>query len=173
MSVDLIQTTAGIVESYVSNNELNAKELPALINEVFASLEELSEHPEEGMMEGDQEALNSLDQWTESLQRRAAGKTATPQAKPTPAVAVDQAVTEDGVTCLICGKTCKALKGHLTRTHKMNVSDYREMFDLPRDFPMVAPNYSEKRRQLAQDAGLGEKLYASRQRKRNQAQEQD
>lgn len=82
-----------------------------------------------------------------------------------PAVPTSQAVSKDTVTCLVCGKVAKTLKGHLTRTHHMDVNAYRAMFSLAKDFPIVAPSYSERRRQLAVDSGLGDKLREGRRRK--------
>ncbi|MGN7612601.1 MucR family transcriptional regulator [Magnetococcales bacterium HHB-1] len=78
----------------------------------------------------------------------------------TPIVPISEAVREDVVICLICGKECKALKGHLTRSHRISIEEYRERFGLPKSFPLVAPSYSAHRRKLAKDAGLGERLRA-------------
>ncbi|ABK44790.1 transcriptional regulator, MucR family [Magnetococcus marinus MC-1] len=163
MSRDLIQTTAGIIQSYVSNNPIEAEQLTGLIGEVFNSLEELSQKGSLGDI--DAATAEDLDRWVDGLNK----KERTGLTKLQPAVAVDQAVQEDSVTCLICGKTCKALKGHLTRTHKLDVADYRAMFNLPKDFPMTAPNYSARRRVLAEEVGLSEKLQASRERKKKQS----
>ncbi|WP_158089562.1 MucR family transcriptional regulator [Magnetofaba australis] len=159
MSSDLMKATAGIVESYVRNNPLGADDVPQLIQEVYASLSQLDPR----LLESADEDTSELDAWAQDL---AQGRRPSPISlkRPAPAVAVEESLSKDSITCLICGKVCKALKGHLTRTHKISVSDYRAMFDLPRDYPMVAPNYSAKRRQLAQDTGLGEKLRASRER---------
>jgi predicted transcriptional regulator len=47
------------------------------------------------------------------------------------------------------------LKRHLTR-HGLTPEQYREKWGLPRDYPIVAPNYSAQRSALAKSMGLGE-----------------
>ena len=68
---------------------------------------------------------------------------------------VDQAVSEDRVTCLCCGRSFKMLKRHLGAEHGMTEAGYRAAFDLPEDFPLVAPSYSRKKAKHARKAGLG------------------
>lgn len=75
--------------------------------------------------------------------------------KPVPAVPLDQAVQEDKVTCLCCGKSFKMLKRHLGAEHGLTEAEYRTMFDLPADFPLVAPSYSRKKASHAKQAGFG------------------
>ncbi|MEO5346615.1 MAG: MucR family transcriptional regulator [Magnetococcus sp. YQC-9] len=159
MSSNLLKHAAEIIEAYVSNNEVQARELPGLLKEVFATLTDLaSSSPAPSIRE-----VISL---SESHDEESGTETvsAGDSKKPQPYVPIDQAVTEDAVICLICGKSCKALKGHLTRSHKMDFDEYRGMFDLDKSFPMVAPSYSDKRRALAIEAGLGDKLRDSRRR---------
>jgi predicted transcriptional regulator len=38
----------------------------------------------------------------------------------------------------------------------MTPEQYREYFSLPRDYPMVAPNYAKARSDLAKSMGLGQ-----------------
>ncbi|MBF0368082.1 MAG: MucR family transcriptional regulator [Magnetococcales bacterium] len=172
MSSDLVKHAAEIVGAYVSNNEIRANEVPGLINQIYGTLSSLSGGKLEEMAypvphpiadESAKQEKNSA----EGKSIAATSRKPAPKIKPKPAVAIDKAVREDAVTCLICGKACQALKGHLTRSHKVNVDDYRQMFDLPKDFPLVSPSYSARRRQLAIDAGLGEKLRESRKEKRS------
>lgn len=72
-----------------------------------------------------------------------------------PALPVDQAVSEDRVTCLCCGRSFKMLKRHLGAEHGMTETAYRAAFNLPEDFPLVAPSYSRKKADHAKQAGLG------------------
>lgn len=74
---------------------------------------------------------------------------------PEPIVPIDKAVTNETVKCLICGKTGKTLKRHIRAAHKISVPEYRKRFNLPNDFPLVAPSYSELCRQKAKDKGFG------------------
>ena len=77
--------------------------------------------------------------------------------KPTPAVAIKKSVQEDAVTCLECGRSAKMLKRHLSTAHGLSVEEYREKWNLPADYPMVAPSYAAKRSELAKKIGLGRK----------------
>lgn len=77
--------------------------------------------------------------------------------KPTPAVPVKQSVRQDRIICLEDGKSFSMLKRHLMTDHKLTPQQYREKWDLPRDYPMVAPNYAQTRSALAKKIGLGRK----------------
>ncbi|MBN9677833.1 MucR family transcriptional regulator [Salipiger bermudensis] len=72
-----------------------------------------------------------------------------------PALPLEQAVTEDKVYCLCCGRGFKMLKRHLGAEHGMTEAEYRTAFGLPEDFPLVAPSYSRKKAAHAKEAGLG------------------
>jgi predicted transcriptional regulator len=72
-----------------------------------------------------------------------------------PAVPIDMSVTPDYIVCLEDGKRFKMLKGHLRSAYNMSPDDYRSKWGLPDDYPMVAPNYREKRVRMARDMGLG------------------
>jgi predicted transcriptional regulator len=75
--------------------------------------------------------------------------------KPQPAVPVKRSVFPDHIICLEDGKKLKMLKRHLMSTYGMTPADYRTKWNLPRDYPMVAPNYAATRSQLAKKIGLG------------------
>ncbi|MEH6702179.1 MucR family transcriptional regulator [Parasphingorhabdus sp.] len=79
------------------------------------------------------------------------------QARPDPAVPIKSSIKPDYVVCLEDGKKLKMLKRHLMTHYGMTPEDYRAKWGLPNDYPMVAPNYAEKRRQLAKAIGLGKK----------------
>lgn len=64
-------------------------------------------------------------------------------------------IKPDHLTCLHCGKKFKSLKRHLMTHHNQTPQQYREVFGLPVDYPMVAPTYSETRSALAKQSGLG------------------
>ncbi len=75
--------------------------------------------------------------------------------RPQPAVSVRRSVRPDYIVCLEDGKKLKMLKRHLKTAFNMTPAEYRERWDLPSDYPMVAPNYSEQRSKLAKQIGLG------------------
>ncbi|MEM8919022.1 MAG: MucR family transcriptional regulator [Pseudomonadota bacterium] len=79
------------------------------------------------------------------------------QARPNPAVPVKSSIKPDYVVCLEDGKKLKMLKRHLMTHYGLTPDEYRTKWGLPSDYPMVAPNYAEKRRQLAKSIGLGKK----------------
>ena len=78
-----------------------------------------------------------------------------------PAVPIRKSVTPDYIVCLDDGKQFLALKGHLAKLG-MTPAEYRAKWNLPGDYPMVAPNYSAKRSHLAKTMGLGRKANGGR-----------
>lgn len=123
----LIDQTASIVAAYVSHNTIAADQVPALIARVHAALLQVS-----------------------------AGTAATNGEVLTPAVPVKRSIFPDYLVCLEDGKKFKSLKRHLRTQYKMSPEQYRERWNLPADYPMVAPNYAKTRSQLARKMGLGQ-----------------
>ena len=80
--------------------------------------------------------------------------------KPQPAVPIKRSVFPDHIVCLEDGKKLKMLKRHLQTSYQMTPEQYRERWGLPSDYPMVAPNYAERRSTLAKKIGLGRKRVA-------------
>ncbi|MEM1021803.1 MAG: MucR family transcriptional regulator [Sphingomonadales bacterium] len=124
-SEDILSLTADIVSSHVSNNTVAVSDVPNLIKQVYQSLATL-ETPEE------EEAP-----------------------RPEPAVSIRKSIQPDYIVCLEDGKKLKMLKRHLKTRYDMTPDEYRERWNLPSDYPMVAPNYAEQRRKLAKQIGLG------------------
>ncbi len=124
----LIGMTADIVSAYVGHNVVAPGELSGLIHKVF-------------------EALSQADE----------GKVKAPAEKLEPAVAVRKSITPDYLICLEDGKKFKSLKRHLRTHYDLSPEEYREKWNLPRDYPMVAPNYAQARSKLAKKMGLGQK----------------
>jgi predicted transcriptional regulator len=125
MTETLIALTADIVSAHVSNNNVTVTDLPLLIQNVHG-------------------ALNSLgDALVE------------PEARPEPAVSIRSSIKPDYVVCLEDGKKLKMLKRHLMTHYNLTPDQYRAKWNLPSDYPMVAPNYAEQRRTLAKKIGLG------------------
>lgn len=121
----LVTLTSDIVAAHVSNNSVAVSDLPLLIANVYGALAGLQ-----------QEATP-------------------PQPKQEPAVSVRSSVKPDYIVCLEDGKKLKMLKRHLMTHYQMTPDDYRAKWGLPADYPMVAPNYAEQRRNLAKKIGLG------------------
>lgn len=126
-NTELLSLTADIVSSHVSNNSVAVSDLPSLISNVYASLAGLG---------------------TEA---------AVEQVKQEPAVSIRASIKPDYIVCLEDGKKLKMLKRHLMTSYGMTPDAYRTKWGLPTDYPMVAPNYAERRRSLAIRIGLGNK----------------
>ena len=124
----LMELTAEVVAAYVSNNSLPVTDLAGLISEVYGALDRTNTMVVEVEVE-----------------------------KPKPAVSVKKSVTDDYIICLEDGKKFKSLKRHLMTHYSLSPEDYREKWDLPSDYPMVAPNYAAARSRLAKQMGLGHK----------------
>ncbi len=77
--------------------------------------------------------------------------------RPEPAVPIKRSVAPDHIVCLEDGQKLKMLKRHLKTHHNMTPEEYRRRWNLPADYPMVAPNYAEQRRSLAKKIGLGKR----------------
>ncbi|MGQ0590819.1 MAG: MucR family transcriptional regulator [Sphingosinicella sp.] len=123
----LITLTADIVSAHVSNNSVAVSDLPLLINNVHGALS--------GLGGGKEEAAP----------------------RPEPKVSIRSSIKPDYVVCLEDGKKLKMLKRHLMTHYNMTPDEYRQKWGLNADYPMVAPNYAEQRRQLAKKIGLGTK----------------
>jgi len=124
----LIEMTAEIVAAYVEKHELAAVDLPALITQVHATLTGIDTH----------------------------GGATSEMPKPQPAVPIRKAVQPEYVVDLFTGKRFKSLKRHLRTKHDMSPEEYRDYWNLPKDSPMVAPNYAKSRSALAKASGLGQ-----------------
>lgn len=128
---DLLRVTADIVSAYVSKNTLPAQQVPELVGLVFAALSNL--------------------------------KSPRPQPSPRdlkPAVAIRKSVMPDYLICLEDGRRLKMLKRHLKAAYNMSPDEYRTRWNLPPDYPMVAPSYAKQRSKFAKDIGLGRRTAA-------------
>ena len=81
--------------------------------------------------------------------------------RPTPAVSIKKSISPDYIVCLEDGKKLKMLKRHLKTVYNLTPEEYRDRWDLPGDYPMVAPNYAKHRSSLAKKIGLGTRLRSS------------
>jgi predicted transcriptional regulator len=124
---EIIEMTADIVSAYVGNNSVSAAELPSLIQSVHRALAGVS-----------------------------TGSETVEAAPKEPAVPVKRSITPDHLVCLEDGRKFKSLKRHLRTKYNMSPEDYRAKWGLPKDYPMVAPNYAKARSELAKQMGLGQ-----------------
>ncbi len=125
--VEIIEMTADIVSAYVGNNSVSSSDLPNLIQSVHRALSAVTS----GAME-------------------------VVAAPKEPAVPLKRSITPDYLICLEDGRKFKSLKRHLRTKYDMSPDEYRSKWGLPKDYPMVAPNYAKARSDLAKQMGLGQ-----------------
>jgi predicted transcriptional regulator len=85
-----------------------------------------------------------------------------------PPVSVKKSITANHLISMEDGRPYKSLKRHLT-ARGLTPAQYREKWSLPFDYPMVAPNYSKARSELAKALGLGQKAKGRRGAKKRAA----
>ena len=79
-----------------------------------------------------------------------------------PVISKRKAFGKKQVICMLCGKGMTTLTRHLKTAHDMKPGAYRKQFNIPRTQALAAKDYSESRRQMAMDRGLGENLAKAR-----------
>jgi predicted transcriptional regulator len=133
----LAKITAKIVAAYVSSNQITTSDLTGLITAVAGQLGKASAEPEQATEE-----------------------------KPEPAISVRRSIRPDHLVCLVCGQQRKTLRRHLAVRHELTPAEYREHFGLKPDYPMMAPNYTQQRREVALATGLGRPKESKQQRRK-------
>jgi predicted transcriptional regulator len=117
---------ANIVAAYLTNNPISSAELPKLMRTVHEAIENLGKEPV---------------------------AVAEPQV---PAVPIKKSIFPDYIVCLEDGRKMKMLKRHLWTSYGMTPDQYRAKWGLPKDYPIVAPNYAVARSNMAKKIGLGQ-----------------
>jgi predicted transcriptional regulator len=125
---DILRMAVDVVAAYLSNNQVASSLIPEILQSVFSSLSALDGQASEPIAEA-----------------------------PKPATSVRRSVNPDYIICLEDGKKLKMLKRHLRTTYKMTPEEYRTKWNLPANYPMVAPNYARQRSEFAKRTGLGRK----------------
>jgi predicted transcriptional regulator len=123
---EILRLTGQIVAAYVNKNPIPAADLPSIIKSVHGTLGGLS-----------------------------AGGTGETASGQKPVVPVKRSITADYIICLEDGKKLKMLKRYLRSNFGMTPEEYRAKWNLPADYPMVAPNYAKQRSDFAKKIGLG------------------
>jgi predicted transcriptional regulator len=132
----LLEMAAEIVAAHASSTSLTKEELIAELSEIHKALA----------------ALEKGEAVVEVVEETAGA----------PTISRKKAFGKDKVICMLCGKEMKTLARHLKTTHGLKPGEYRKQFDIPRTQPLAARSYSESRRQMAVDRGLGENLAKAR-----------
>lgn len=127
MNSSILSSVSEIVSAYIARHDTTFDEITDLIFHVYRTMSHLGR----GEMDGLAAPLE-------------------------PCVPINQSVMADYIVCLEDGKKLKMLKRHLRAAYNMTPEQYRERWNLPEDYPMVAPNYAKKRSELAKINGLGQ-----------------
>ena len=136
MSTNLIQLTADIVSSHASGSQMSSEDLVQEIEKVFGTLKR----------------LETGEATTETGEVLAA-----------PAITLKKAFQKDQITCMICGRGgFKTLTRHLKQSHDLKPGEYRKQFNIPSSQSLTAKNYSEARRQAANENNLAANLEKAR-----------
>lgn len=131
-ATQILRMAADIVAAYVAHNPMPPGQLPDLIRSVHVALS--------GTEAPSVPAATGL----------------------VPAVPVKKSVFADYIVCLEDGKRLKMLKRHLRTAYGITPEQYRARWNLPPEYPMVAPNYAAQRSDFAKKIGLGHKPGARR-----------
>ena len=126
---ELTANACQIAVAYVSNNHVSAQDLPKLIVSIHASLVQMGSQPQASASSSEPKPKLSADE-------------------------IRKSITPEALISFIDGKPYKTLKRHLT-AQGFDPATYRERFNLPADYPMVAESYSTRRSALAKKIGFG------------------
>ncbi len=139
MATEILKLTAQIVISHASMSELTPKELVEELKEVYQLLSSL-----EGGLVLPEEVEGERGMEAEIVKK--------------PPIPLGDIVKDKHVVCLECGKKMRTLKAHLRKAHQLTPKDYYRRYNLdPKKYPLVCREYSEQRRKLAKEKGLGAK----------------
>jgi predicted transcriptional regulator len=134
----LLEMASEIVNAHASTTQMTKEELIREISEVYSALKALEKGEHVG------------------------GVAPAVEEEAAPAVSLRKAFGRKEIICMVCGKGMKTLGRHLRSAHDMTPKEYRNQFGIPRTQPLAAKDYSESRKQMAIDRGLGENLARAR-----------
>jgi len=133
----LLEMATEIVSAHASSSSMTKEELLVALQDVYSALT--------------------------ALEKGEAVKTEAPaEEEAAPAISMRKAFGKKQITCMICGKGMTTLTRHLKTAHDMKPGEYRKQFGIPSGTPLAAKDYSESRRQMAIEKGLGEGLAKAR-----------
>jgi predicted transcriptional regulator len=131
---DFTAMTVQLLSAYFSNNQVPAGDIAGIIEATRGALE-----------------------------RKAQVETPPVAPDHVPAVSVRKSLgSREHIISMLDGKPYKTLKRHLA-VNGLTPAEYRQRYNLPKDYPMVAPAYSDQRRAVAQKLGLGRRVGAKTQ----------
>lgn len=131
----ILDLVADIAVAHLQNNPVAADDVPNLLETIYSALT----------------GLGRTRITEHSLQA-----SVRPRHRRPKNISIKSSVKPESITCLECGKAYKMLMKHLPR-HDLTPMTYMAKWQLPSTYPMIAPEYAEKRRKMANDWGLEKK----------------
>jgi predicted transcriptional regulator len=144
---DKLSLITNVAANYLRRNSVGTDQIASVMSAVTRAVEQAAKQLADGS------ALTGASDGAAAAEKRE------------PAVSVRRSVQRDHIVCLEDGLKVKTLKRHLQAAHGMTPAEYREKWGLPRDYPMAAPAYSERRSEMAKQLGLGQKMREGRAKK--------
>lgn len=127
--LELKKIVGEVAAAYFSNSHVTPTEIPTVINHIANSLAAIGVVAAEAEPQAPQPSLPTQAQ-------------------------IRRSITRDGIISFEDNRAYKTMRRHLA-SRGMTPDEYRTKWGLPRDYPMVAPAYSEARSSLAKELGLG------------------
>jgi len=161
-----LNAMAQIVTAHLATTKVETDQLPDLVRRLYASLSEEQPVPNTTGLGASRKTSNVPSPPEKPEPSATVDETPAEATSPTiltvekqkqPAVPIKESVFPDYIICLEDGKQLKSLKRHLAAAFDMTIEDYKAKWGLPEEYPTVAPNYTEMRRQVAQKIGLGKR----------------
>jgi predicted transcriptional regulator len=153
-----VAITAELISAYLKNNPVGADDIPQLaqhmpelirsIHDAFAAISDAGPAVEADPGVGVANAAEATP--SNDFVAMGAGAEALQ-----PAVPIEHSVAHDHVVCLEDGLKFRSLRPHLVSAHGLTPDAYRQKWGLAPDHPIVAPDYSRERAQVARKIGLG------------------
>lgn len=140
MAKSLTEMAVEIAAAQASHAKMSPEEMDRFLEVTFQRLKEMKEREE--------------------------GKAEEREQQPTPPVDPLKSVQRTKVICLECGQEFRQLTNAHLKSHGLTAKEYRKKWGLPSRFPLVAKVLVAKRRRLAKERGLGERLKRAREQKR-------
>lgn len=138
----LLEMAKDIIIAHASKTEMNKEELLTEISDVHSILSRLQKLEEATSTETENVSID--------------------EEPATPKISLKKAFGKNKVVCLLCNKEMKTLSRHLKTAHDLTPKEYKEKFNIPKEQPLTARNYSESRREMAIARGLGDNLARAR-----------
>jgi len=148
----LRELVADVAAAYFSNMHVVAADIPNVISQIAASLQAVrADIGPTADVEPSRENPSREEPAREAAEARVEAPT-----KLTPAQ-IRKSITPEALLSFEDGRSYKTLRRHLS-SKGLTPEQYREKWGLPPDYPMVSPNYSAARSQMARTIGLGRKV---------------